>query len=31
VNAGVADNDETYHTQWRWMIPENRFAPLKPL
>ena len=31
VNAGVADNDETYHTQWRWMIPENRLAPLKPL
>ncbi len=30
VNAGVADNDETYHTQWRWMIPENRQAPLKP-
>jgi hypothetical protein len=31
VNAGVADNDETYHTQWRWLIPENRMAPLKPL
>ncbi len=30
VNVGVADNDETYHTQWRWMIPESRLAPLKP-
>ena len=28
VNAGVADNDETYHTQWRWMVPENRLATL---
>ena len=21
VNVGVADNDETYHTQWRWLAP----------
>lgn len=21
VNLGVADNDETYHTQWRWLAP----------
>ena len=20
-NAGVADNDQTYHTQWRWLSP----------
>ena len=30
VNVGVADNDETYHTQWRWMIPESRLAQLNP-
>ena len=28
VNVGVADNDETYHTQWRWLAPENRQAKL---
>lgn len=22
VNIGVADNDETYHTQWRWLAPK---------
>jgi len=22
MNLGVADNDETYHTQWRWLAPE---------
>ena len=21
VQVGVADNDETYHTQWRWLAP----------
>jgi hypothetical protein len=21
-NVGVADNDWTYHTQWRWLAPE---------
>ncbi|MCE9619047.1 MAG: metallophosphoesterase [Planctomycetes bacterium] len=28
VNVGVADNDQTYHTQWRWMVSEKRLAPL---
>lgn len=23
INVGVADNDETYHTQWRWLTPEG--------
>jgi predicted phosphodiesterase len=23
VNIGVADNDETYHTQWRWLAPRG--------
>jgi hypothetical protein len=27
VNIGVADNDETYHTQWRWLAP--RQAPAR--
>lgn len=27
LNVGVADNDETYHTQWRWLAPEE--APLR--
>ena len=22
LNIGVADNDETYHTQWRWLAPK---------
>jgi hypothetical protein len=22
INLGVADNDWTYHTQWRWLAPE---------
>lgn len=22
INLGVADNDETYHTQWRWLAPK---------
>ena len=21
INIGIADNDETYHTQWRWLAP----------
>lgn len=25
VNVGVADNDNTYHTQWRWLAPEGRW------
>ncbi len=29
VNVGVADNDETYHTQWRWLTPEKRLVPLR--
>ncbi len=23
VNLGVADNDDTYHTQWRWLAPRS--------
>lgn len=23
VNIGVADNDDTYHTQWRWLSPRQ--------
>jgi len=23
VNVGVADNDDTYHTQWRWLAPTD--------
>ncbi|MEY3143176.1 MAG: hypothetical protein RLY21_1669 [Planctomycetota bacterium] len=23
INIGVADNDETYHTQWRWLAPRD--------
>lgn len=23
INVGVADNDETYHTQWRWLAPAD--------
>jgi hypothetical protein len=23
VNLGVADNDQTYHTQWRWLAPTD--------
>jgi hypothetical protein len=30
VNVGVADNDNTYHTQWRWMVPESRAAAITP-
>jgi hypothetical protein len=21
IQVGVADNDDTYHTQWRWLAP----------
>jgi hypothetical protein len=24
LQVGVADNDETYHTQWRWLAPGGR-------
>lgn len=30
VNVGVADNDETYHTQWRWLAPKQLPARLAP-
>ncbi len=23
LNVGVADNDQTYHTQWRWLAPDE--------
>jgi len=23
INLGVADNDSTYHTQWRWLAPKQ--------
>jgi 3',5'-cyclic AMP phosphodiesterase CpdA len=29
LNVGVADNDETYHTQWRWLAPRNAPARLR--
>jgi hypothetical protein len=29
VNIGVADNDETYHTQWRWLAPRQSPARLR--
>ena len=29
INLGVADNDETYHTQWRWLAPRALPARLK--
>ena len=28
VNVGVADNDETFHTQWRWLAPQEAPARL---
>jgi 3',5'-cyclic AMP phosphodiesterase CpdA len=31
VNVGVADNDETYHTQWRWLAPASIPARLRPV
>ena len=30
VNLGVADNDDTYHTQWRWLAPRDLPARLQP-
>jgi predicted phosphodiesterase len=29
INLGVADNDQTYHTQWRWLAPRELPARLK--
>jgi hypothetical protein len=29
INVGVADNDETYHTQWRWLAPAEWPADLR--
>jgi len=29
VNVGVADNDDTYHTQWRWLAPRDLPAQLQ--
>ena len=29
LNVGVADNDETYHTQWRWLAPRNAPARMR--
>lgn len=29
VNIGVADNDETYHTQWRWLAPKSAPARIR--
>jgi hypothetical protein len=31
LNVGVADNDNTYHTQWRWLAPTDAPARLKPM
>lgn len=28
LQVGVADNDATYHTQWRWLVPKGGAAPL---
>ena len=29
VNLGVADNDDTYHTQWRWLAPRATPARIR--
>jgi Calcineurin-like phosphoesterase len=29
INIGVADNDQTYHTQWRWLAPKSEPARLR--
>jgi len=29
VNVGVADNDDTYHTQWRWLAPREHPAQVR--
>ena len=28
INVGVADNDDTFHTQWRWLSPSDLPATL---
>ncbi|MGI9014372.1 MAG: metallophosphoesterase family protein [Phycisphaerales bacterium] len=28
INIGIADNDDTYHTQWRWLAPKHMPARL---
>jgi hypothetical protein len=30
INVGVADNDDTFHTQWRWLSPDELPATLRP-
>jgi hypothetical protein len=30
INVGIADNDDTFHTQWRWLSPEGLPARLGP-
>ena len=30
LNVGVADNDETFHTQWRWLAPRGVPALIRP-
>jgi len=30
INVGVADNDDTFHTQWRWLSPSDLPAALDP-
>ena len=30
VNVGVADNDDTFHTQWRWLAPRGVPAQIRP-
>ncbi len=29
INIGVADNDDTFHTQWRWLSPNSFPATLR--
>ncbi|MFM7807930.1 MAG: hypothetical protein ACKPEA_08355 [Planctomycetota bacterium] len=31
LNVGVADNDNTYHTQWRWLAPTEAPAALRTI
>ena len=31
LQVGVADNDDTYHTQWRWLAPEGAPTTLRVL
>jgi len=28
INLGVGDNDETFHTQWRWIAPDQLPCPV---